>query len=335
MQLKQSQREQVKLRLGLSGASGFGKTKSALLLAYGMTQDWSKIAVIDTENSSASLYSDLGNYNVLDLQAPYSPERYIQAIELCEKSGISVVILDSVSHEWNGTGGCLNIHEKLGGRFQDWANVTPRHQAFINKILQSSCHIITTTRRKIDYSLDVGSNGKTQVVKHGTKEITRDGFEYELTINFELINENHLAKASKDRTGLFMNKPEFVITTDTGKMILDWCNSGSKANSIQSPTQNLSEGTKLPTIDPREAFEGISGTKSFEDIPSQNLIHITEKEVFEAIQNSKSVTELLALYRQFPQYQESLKPDFEAKKTLLTHLNNPNNFSKNGHSKIQ
>lgn len=331
MQLKQSKRQQVKLRLGLSGASGFGKTKSALLLAYGMTQDWSKIAVIDTENSSASLYSDLGNYNVLDLQAPYSPERYIQAIELCEKSGISVVILDSVSHEWNGTGGCLDIHEKLGGRFQDWANVTPRHQAFINKILQSSCHIITTTRRKIDYSLDVGSNGKTQVVKHGTKEITRDGFEYELTINFELINENHLAKASKDRTGLFMNKPEFVITTDTGKMILDWCNSGSRASS----TQNLSEGTKLPTIDPREAFEGISGTKSFEDIPSQNLTHITEKEVFEAIQNSKSVTELLALYRQFPQYQESLKPDFEAKKTLLTHLNNPNNFSKNGHSQIQ
>ncbi|WP_439480038.1 AAA family ATPase [Chryseobacterium aquaticum] len=335
MQLKQSQRQQVKLRLGLSGASGFGKTKSALLLAYGMTQDWSKIAVIDTENSSASLYSDLGNYNVLDLQAPYSPERYIQAIELCEKSGISVVILDSVSHEWNGTGGCLDIHEKLGGRFQDWANVTPRHQAFINKILQSSCHIITTTRRKIDYSLDVGSNGKTRVVKHGTKEITRDGFEYELTINFELINENHLAKASKDRTGLFMNKPEFVITTDTGKMILDWCNSGSRANSIQSFTQNHSEETKLPKRDPREAFEGISGTKSFENIPSQNLIHITEKEVFEAIQNCKSVTELLALYRQFPQYQESLKPDFEAKKTLLTHLNNPNNFSKNGHSQIQ
>ncbi|GAA5091476.1 hypothetical protein GCM10023210_18900 [Chryseobacterium ginsengisoli] len=159
MKLKQSQRQQVKLRLGLSGASGFGKTKSALLLGYGMTQDWSKIAVIDTENSSASLYSDLGNYNVLDLQAPYSPERYIQAIELCEKSGIEVIIIDSASHEWNGTGGCLDIHEKMGGRFQDWANVTPRHQSFINKILQSTCHVITTTRRKMDYSLDIGSRG--------------------------------------------------------------------------------------------------------------------------------------------------------------------------------
>lgn len=224
MQLKQSKRQNVKLRLGISGASGFGKTHSALLLAYGMTQDWSKIAVIDTENSSASLYSDLGNFNVLDLSAPFSPKRYIEAIELCEKSGISVVIIDSVSHEWNGTGGCLQIHEQLGGRFQDWARVTPMHQGFIDKILQSSCHIITTTRRKIDYSLDVGSNGKTQVVKHGTKEITREGFEYELTVNFELVNDNHLCKASKDRTGMFMNKPEFIITSKTGEMLLKWCN---------------------------------------------------------------------------------------------------------------
>ncbi|PWN58607.1 AAA family ATPase [Chryseobacterium viscerum] len=307
MQLKQSQRQQVRLRLGLSGASGFGKTYSALQLAYGMTQDWSKIAVIDTENSSASLYSDLGNYNVLDLQAPYSPERYIQAIELCENSGIEVIIIDSITHEWNGTGGCLDIHEKLGGRFQDWANVTPRHQAFINKILQSTCHVITTTRRKIDYSLDVASNGKTQVVKHGTKEITRDGFEYELTINFELVNENHLAKASKDRTGLFMNKPEFIITSETGKMILDWCNSGIESESKSIPME----------------------------IPSQIQQRVsTEEEVYKAIQGCNSIAELLNLYKQFPQYHKTLKPDFEARKTLLIHTTNPNNqFSRNGYEK--
>ncbi len=225
MQLKKSKKQNVKLRLGISGASGFGKTHSALLLAYGMTKDWTKIAVIDTENSSASLYSDLGEFNVLDLQAPFSPERYIQAITVCEKAGIEVCIIDSITHEWNGTGGCLQIHEQLGGRFQDWGKVTPRHQAFIDKILQSTCHIITTTRRKIDYSLDVGSNGRTKVIKHGTKEITREGFEYELTVNFELINDKHLAKASKDRTGLFMNKPEFIISSKTGERLLKWCNS--------------------------------------------------------------------------------------------------------------
>lgn len=254
MQLKQSKRQNVKLRLGISGASGFGKTHSALLLAYGMTQDWNKIAVIDTENSSASLYSDLGNFNVLDLKAPYSPERYIEAIQVCEKANIEVIIIDRITHEWNGTGGCLDIHAKYGGRFQDWAKVTPMHQSFIDKILQSSCHIITTTRRKIDYSLDVGSNGRTQVVKHGTKEITREGFEYELTVNFELVNDQHLAKASKDRTGLFMNKPEFVITSKTGERLLNWCNSKpvtvkdvvDKINSALS----ISELTKLYNDNP-------------------------------------------------------------------------------------
>lgn len=302
MLLKQSQRQQVKLRLGLSGASGFGKTKSALLLAYGMTQDWSKIAVIDTENSSASLYSDLGSYKVLDLQAPYSPERYIQAIELCEKSGIEVIIIDSASHEWNGSGGCLEIHEKLGGRFQDWANVTPRHQAFINKILQSTCHIITTTRRKMDYSLDIGSNGKTKVVKHGTKEITRDGFEYELTINFELVNDNHLAKASKDRTGLFMNKPEFLITPQTGKVILDWCNAG---------TINQAQVT---TSTPEQSYLGYNEINT----------------LINKIGDCNTISDLLALYKQYPQYQEELKPEYEARKSFLIKLSNPQNFSTNG-----
>lgn len=321
MQLKQSQRQQVKLRLGLSGASGFGKTKSALLLAYGMTQDWSKIAVIDTENSSASLYSDLGNYNVLDLQAPYSPERYIQAIELCEKSRIEVIIIDSVSHEWNGTGGCLDIHEKLGGRFQDWANVTPRHQAFINKILQSSCHIITTTRRKIDYSLDVGSNGKTQVVKHGTKEITREGFEYELTINFELVNENHLAKASKDRTGLFMNRPEFIMTSETGRMILDWCNSGiaETASFATSSEPSITSPNSTDYFGPGE-----------ERFPIRN-INVNKDSILNRISTSNTIAELLAIYKQYPEYQEELRPQYEDRKSFLIKLSNPQNFLTNGH----
>jgi hypothetical protein len=226
MKLQKAERNQVKLRLGLSGASGFGKSYSALLLAYGITNDWTKIAIIDTENNSASLYSHLGDFNVLSLNEPYAPERYIQAIEVCEKEEIEVVIIDSITHEWSGKGGCLELHEQLGGRFQDWAKITPRHQAFIDKILKSNCHVITTVRRKTDYSLDKDGNGKTKVMKLGTKEITRDGFEYELTVNFELINDNHLVTASKDRTGLFSGKPEFVINSSTGKKLIEWCNLG-------------------------------------------------------------------------------------------------------------
>ncbi|WP_445453154.1 AAA family ATPase [Flavobacterium sp. 25HG05S-40] len=233
MQLTRAERHQVKLRLGLSGASGFGKTYSALLLAFGITNDWSKIAIIDTENGSASLYSHLGDYNTLTLDEPFNPERYIEAIETCEKSAIDVIIIDSISHEWSGKGGCLELHEQLGGKFQDWARISPRHQAFIDKILHSSTHIITTVRRKVDYSMDADMNGKSKVIKHGTKEITREGFEYELTANFELINDKHLAKASKDRTGLFMDKPEFIINSATGKKLMEWCNKGISLDKIK------------------------------------------------------------------------------------------------------
>lgn len=226
MKLQKAKRQQVKLRLGLSGASGFGKTYSALLLAYGMTDDWSKIAVIDTENNSASLYADLGDYNVLSLSAPYSPERYVEAIKTCEQSEIDVIIIDSITHEWEGVGGCLQIVDQLGGKYQDWSKVTPRHQAFINSILQSSCHVITTVRRKQDYDMVKGDNGRLSVTKVGTKEVTRDGYEYELTINFEFLNDKHMVKASKDRTSLFMGMPEFIITPETGKKILNWCNNG-------------------------------------------------------------------------------------------------------------
>lgn len=226
MQLKRATRKQVKLKVGFSGASGFGKTYSALLMAYGVTGDWSKIAVIDTENGSADLYANLGEYNTLTLAPPFSPERYIEAINQCEAAGIELIIIDSITHEWEGEGGCLDIQEKLGGRYQDWAKVTPRHKAFINAILQSPCHVFTTVRRKQDYEMNKDDKGRTTVQKVGTKEVTREGFEYEITLNFEFVNDNHMVKASKDRTGLFMNKPEFVITPETGKQLMQWANDG-------------------------------------------------------------------------------------------------------------
>jgi len=226
MELKKATRQQVKLRMGLSAVSGGGKTYSALLLAYGITNDWSKIAVIDTENGSASLYSHLGEFLTIDFKVPYSPERYIECIKACEGAGIEVCIIDSITHEWDGKGGIIEISNSMSGNsFTNWAKITPRHDAFINAILQSPMHMITSVRRKQDYEMSKGSDGKVKVEKAGLKEITREGFEYELTLNFNL-DLNHHATASKDRTGLFMDKPEFTITVDTGKIIKEWCNSG-------------------------------------------------------------------------------------------------------------
>ncbi|WP_407522592.1 AAA family ATPase [Lacibacter sp. MH-610] len=230
MQLQKATRKKVKLRLGLSAVSGGGKTYSALKLAKGLVGDWNKIAVIDTENGSASLYSNLGDFNTVELSAPFSPERYIQAIKTCEDAGMECIIIDSITHEWDGKGGCLEIADQVTqastskNSYTAWAKVTPRHQAFIDAILQSKCHVITTVRRKQDYDM-VKEGNKTQVVKVGLKEVTREGFEYEVTINFNL-ETSHYCTASKDRTGLFMDKQPFIITEETGGLIKNWCENG-------------------------------------------------------------------------------------------------------------
>jgi len=157
---------------------------------------------------------------------------------------MEVIIIDSITHEWDGKGGCLDIQNAAGGRYQDWAKVTPRHDAFINALLQSKCHIISSVRRKQDYEITKDSNGKTKVEKAGLKEITREGFEYELTLNLN-IEINHQATASKDRTGLFMDQPPFVIAPETGKKLIEWCNSGEV---VLSPLQEMESVTTIEEL---------------------------------------------------------------------------------------
>lgn len=229
--MQKASRKKAKIRLGLSSVSGGGKTYSALLIAKGLANgDLSKVAVIDSENGSADLYADLGPYQVIHLAPPFSPERYIEAISACLSGGMEVIILDSISHEWEGKGGVLELADAMGGQYQSaWKTLTPRHESFKQAILQSPCHMITTVRRKQDYVLQekVNKSGKTvqAPVKVGLKEVTREGWEYELTINLEL-ELNHYATASKDRTGLFMGKPAFVPSEETGRQIAAWCNEG-------------------------------------------------------------------------------------------------------------
>ena len=231
MKLEQASRKRVKLRLNIASPSGFGKTYSSLLIAYGITNDWQRIAVIDTENDSVSLYSHLGQFNTLPLSPPYTPERYIKAIKTCEDVGMQLIILDSITHVWKGQGGLLEYQNALGGRYQDWAKATPLYQQWLNAILSSKCHIITTNRKKQGYNMITEGN-KTKVEKAGLDDEIRGGYEYEMTIALEIINDKHMARASKDRSQLFVDKPEFIISVDTGVAIKQWCNSGAEINPI-------------------------------------------------------------------------------------------------------
>ena len=230
MQLRQSERKKAKIKMALQGSAGSGKTMSALLLANGLTNgELSKVAVIDSENGSADLYAHLGQYNVLTLKPPFTPENYIKAIEVCEQAGMEVIIIDSISQSWEEL---LDYHSSLAGNsFTNWAKVTPRQNAFIDKILQADAHIIATMRTKQDYVLNQ-KDGKFIPEKVGLKAVQRNDLDYEFTLVFD-VDIKHFAVSSKDRTGLFMGKPEFIINTNTGKKILEWCNNGTNLQDVR------------------------------------------------------------------------------------------------------
>ena len=245
-----AERKKAKLRLGLAGASGSGKTYSALQVAKGMG---GKIALIDTEHGAASLYSNNFDFDTLELGAPYTPERFIQAIELAEQSGYGVIIIDSLTHEWTGKGGCLQINDEFakkdmkGNRYMAWSHTVPRHQALIEKLSSSKCHIIATMRSKTERVQE----GK-KVITLGMKPEQRDGIEYEFTTFLDLFHETHQAIASKDRTGLFNPEQPFLVTPDIGIALLDWLNTGvniyidkDQETELLSIYSNLPDSSKM------------------------------------------------------------------------------------------
>lgn len=259
MQIQKATRKKTKLRLNLSAPSGAGKTYSALLMAKGLVGDWDKIVVIDTENGSASLYEHLGPFNVLDLAPPFSPERYIQAIDACIQSGAECIIIDSSSHEWNGTGGCLESNDALaaakfkGNNWAAWNETTPRHERFVSHVLHCQSHVITCTRSKME---TVQEGGK--VKKLGMKDMQRDGWEYELTVSLSIDRDTHMAVASKDRTELFEGKSPFVITEETGRLLKAWCETGA-----EDPIKVLKDKLRSLIVSPLISDENRTKTEAW------------------------------------------------------------------------
>lgn len=227
MQIRKAERKKAKLRLGISAPSGAGKTYSSLLIAYGITGDWSKIVLIDTENGSGDLYADLGDYLVLPLEAPFTPERYVQAIKLAEREG-ECIIIDSLSHAWAGSGGALELVDTMmagqKNKFTAWREVTPMHNSLVEAMLQSKSHIIATMRAKTEYILEEDDKGRKVPKKIGLAPIQRDGMEYEFTVMLDLSIQ-HVATATKDRTRIFDGQ-YFKPSIETGAKLLEWLETG-------------------------------------------------------------------------------------------------------------
>lgn len=230
MNFRKAERKKAKLRLAICGPAGSGKTYSALLMAQGLAPGGG-IALLDTERGSGELYSDLTAYDVATLTPPFSPERYIDLIEGAGAAGYQVLIIDSLSHAWEGEGGCLDLHDKAtaasrsGNSYTAWREVTPQHNALVEAMLQSPCHVVATMRSKTAYELSDDGNGKKKPIKVGLAPVQRPGMEYEFTVVLDLSIERHIATATKDRTSLFDGQ-HFIPTPATGEALQAWLEAG-------------------------------------------------------------------------------------------------------------
>lgn len=242
-------RKRAKLRLALTGPSGSGKTYGALQIARGLG---GRIACIDTEHGSASLYSDLCDFDVMELAAPYTPERYIAAIKEAEEAGYDVLIIDSTTHEWSGSGGILELVDQVasakyrGNSWSAWNELTPRHRAFIDAMLQSRMHIIATGRSKTE-TAQVEENGRKKVAKLGMKTEQRDGFEYEFTVVLDIVHDGHYAVASKDRTGLFGGDAK-PISEQTGADLLNWLETGEAGPNVEAILEGIRNAQNISAL---------------------------------------------------------------------------------------
>lgn len=282
MALKRAVRAKMKVPIMLMGASGSGKTVSALLIAKGIVwemfpdlsddEKWEKIAVIDTEHSRSTLYAgmtikeqEIGSFLHYDLEAPFTPQRYKAAFMECKQAGCEVIIVDSITHAWSGEGGVLDKVNALGGKFSDWNKVKPDENELLSIFLDTDVHVIACVRSKQGYELTTLDTGKLQIEKVGLKAEQKDSLEYEFAITFQLY-QNHTAEAMKDNSNSFDER--FIITEETGKQIYEWAEEGidikalerkKKADTISQIKQlaDLSENHQKLLEDIRFKMNGI------------------------------------------------------------------------------
>lgn len=270
--MRKAQRRKAKLRLGLSGPAGSGKTMGALLQAYGITGNWEDICLIDSENFSGDLYAnyskngiEIGEYNVISLTAPYTPKKYIAAIKECESTDIKCIIIDSLTHAWAGVGGLLDKKGQIEksnkpgvNSWTAWRDITPMHNNLVDAILSSKCHIIATLRAKMEHVQEKDPvTGRAVVRKIGMNPIQRDGMEYEFT-TFIDIDQDHQCTSSKDRTSIVDGRV-FQLTIDLGRQFLQWLESGVDAPPPAPPQTAPPPQTQPPAS--RQPANGGTGSQ--------------------------------------------------------------------------
>lgn len=236
IQIRKAERAGARLVLGIAGISGSGKTYTALQLAWGLANgDASKVGLLDTENRRGSLYADIlrdkngqvHQFLIGDLDAPFSPQRYIDAILEFQKAGVEVLVIDSVSHEWNGLGGVLEIVDKAEKSIHGWKRATPEHKRFMNVLLQSDMHIIVCIRaaQKTDWKDPKSPKAL------GLMPVQREDFMFEMTASMMMWNggkARQVIKCPEDLAPIFgaVGDHEGFLTARQGLAVRKWVDGG-------------------------------------------------------------------------------------------------------------
>ncbi|NLN16775.1 MAG: ATP-binding protein [Firmicutes bacterium] len=294
-QFQRATKRQAKARIGIAGPAGSGKTYTALLLATSMCN---RVAVIDTEHGSASKYADEFEFDVLELD-DFHPQNYVKAIEAAEAAGYDGLVIDSISHEWNGKNGCLELVElyakrsKGGNKYAAWADVTPLHNAFIEAIHSAKLHIFATMRSKMDY-IQTEDKGRTVIQKVGMAPITREGVEYEMDIVGEMDLEHNMV-ITKSRCKALADKMFRPPGKELADAIKAWLSDGAPVMEEEKQTttqeapvatdheerlkrlfaiakeQARAAGHPDPTLHARERWFAVTNTKTMEDVTTDAL----------------------------------------------------------------
>jgi hypothetical protein len=304
-EIRKATRQSARLVIALYGLSGSGKSFSALLLARGIAGD-GKVVMIDSESGRGEAYADEipGGYDVLPLDPPFSPARYVEAIEAAEKAGAKVIVIDSVSHEWENTGGVLDMAGANEGDGKKglavWKGPKIEHSRLVLKMQQSSATIIVCLRAKYK-NRQVKQNGKTEIVRDEfLSPIQSDDFIFETTVHFE-IQQDHTVIMTKPFTPAlnrcFPDDRAKPFTVETGKAVAEWAKGGNAGRSQEpeKPKQDaglvalkkeLWDLTKPVHKGDTKALEAFLITESFID-ESESLATLTVQQIRDIITKMK------------------------------------------------
>lgn len=275
LSIQPASREGAKTVTAFAGVSGSGKTFSAILYAYGLAKRQAhKVGFLDTENRRGRLYADIlpgkAQFQIADFAAPFSPARYSEAIKQFEAAGVEVLVIDSVTHEWEGIGGCDDIANEgvTPGKPGRWNKAKREHKKFMDTMLQSSMHIVVCVRAREKTKIEQ-QNGKAVFIPQGIQPVQEKNFMFEMTASLMMDHQGARQDVMKCPAALqpYLGRGNNYITIEDGEAVRAWIDGGTPvnkeleriratlANTCEQGMKALEAAWKALTADQRKALQ--------------------------------------------------------------------------------